>query len=79
MPTTHGTAEQMGEAKPDSDYIDHASGQAGPADEYAYLEDTPEERALVRKIDRRLLPMLWVMVSELPKIEELALVDLREL
>ncbi|GFZ47584.1 hypothetical protein JCM24511_05328 [Saitozyma sp. JCM 24511] len=61
MPAKSAAAGQMGEAKPDSEYIDNASGQAGPAEEYAYLEDTLEERALVRKIDRRLLPMLWVM------------------
>lgn len=28
---------------------------------YVYLPDTPEERALVRKIDIHILPMLWVM------------------
>lgn len=75
MPVKSAAAGQMGEAKPDSEYIDNASGQAGPAEEYAYLEDTPEERALVRKIDRRLLPMLWVMVSHLPGLESSAGAD----
>jgi hypothetical protein len=28
---------------------------------YVYVPDTPEERALVRKIDIHILPMLWVM------------------
>lgn len=28
---------------------------------YVYVPDTPEERALVRKIDIHVLPMLWVM------------------
>lgn len=34
----------------------------GPvADEYNYVPGSPEEKALVRKIDRHVLPMLWVM------------------
>lgn len=28
---------------------------------YVYVPDTPEEKALVRKIDLHILPMLWVM------------------
>lgn len=33
-----------------------------------YVPDAAAERALVRKIDLRLLPMLWVMVSRLPNL-----------
>lgn len=29
--------------------------------ESEYIPDTPEEKALLKKIDRHLLPMLWVM------------------
>jgi hypothetical protein len=31
------------------------------ADDVPYVSGTPEETALVRKIDRHMLPMLWVM------------------
>lgn len=34
---------------------------AGPVAAYNYIPDTPEEKALVRKIDLHLLPMLWFM------------------
>ncbi|RSH85433.1 hypothetical protein EHS25_004829 [Saitozyma podzolica] len=61
MSSKDAVAGQNGDVKPESEYVDHATGQKGAADEYAYVEDTPEEKQLVRKIDRHLLPMLWVM------------------
>lgn len=48
------------DTKVDAEQIEH-SGKAVLADGRPYIPDTAEEKALVRKIDKRLLPMLWIM------------------
>lgn len=45
-----GIVDQKGE-------LGHYDGDA----DFVYVPDTDEERKLVRKIDMRLIPMLWVM------------------
>jgi len=49
--------------KAEADQLEHGSSNGMPtlADGSPYVPDTDEEKRLVRKIDKRLLPMLWVM------------------
>lgn len=49
--------------KAEADQIENSSSQGMPvlADGSPYIPDTDEEKRLVRKIDKRLMPMLWVM------------------
>lgn len=49
--------------KAEADQIEHSSNLGMPvlADGSPYIPDTDEEKRLVRKIDKRLMPMLWVM------------------
>ena len=49
--------------KVDADQIENSSNTGMPvlADGSPYIPDTDEEKRLVRKIDKRLMPMLWVM------------------
>lgn len=48
--------------KADAEQLEHSNhGMPVLADGSAYVPDTDEEKKLVRKIDKRLLPMLWVM------------------
>lgn len=58
-PAYNGSNPEL-DIKADAEQIEH-SGKAVLADGRPYIPDTPEEKALVRKIDRHLLPMLWVM------------------
>lgn len=44
--------------KVETEHVEQDVAKAAAAE---YVADTPEEKRLVRKIDRRLLPMLWVM------------------
>jgi hypothetical protein len=39
----------------------HKTGSIEDAAVDAYVPDSPAEKALVRKIDKHLLPMLWLM------------------
>jgi hypothetical protein len=48
------------DTKVEAEQIEH-SGKAVLADGRPYIPDTTEEKALVRKIDKHLLPMLWIM------------------
>lgn len=56
-------ASQTDLDKADADHIDHSSNTGMPvmADGSPYIPDSDEEKRLVRKIDKRLMPMLWVM------------------
>ena len=49
------------EFKADDNHLEHqaATDEGVPAP--AFRRGTPEEKALVRKLDRRLLPMIWIM------------------
>jgi hypothetical protein len=49
--------------KVDADQIENSSNTGMPvlADGSPYIPDTDQEKRLVRKIDKRLMPMLWVM------------------
>jgi hypothetical protein len=49
--------------KVDAEQLEHSSNHGMPvlADGSPYIPDTDEEKRLVRKIDKRLMPMLWVM------------------
>ena len=40
---------------------DELPAAKGPVEQMTYVEGTAEEARLVRKIDRHMLPMLWVM------------------
>lgn len=44
--------------KVETEHVEQDVAKAAAAE---FVADTPEEKRLVRKIDRRLLPMLWVM------------------
>lgn len=59
----HNNVSQTELEKTQHDLIETASGGVKPvlADGTAYVPGTDEEKRLVRKIDRHLLPMLWVM------------------
>jgi hypothetical protein len=41
--------------------VDDAGGDGVQGEKFDYIPGTDEEKALVRKIDRRLIPMLWWM------------------
>ena len=49
----------MEEEKPEISHIDVHKEEASQL--YTYRPGSSEEKALVRKIDRRLLPTLWIM------------------
>ena len=50
--------------KQHTDHIDTIDGKRNSLEDEgvaAYVPDSPEEKRLVRKIDKHLLPMLWIM------------------
>ena len=60
---THYNSSHPELDKADADQLEHSASRGMPtlADWSPYVPDTDEEKRLVRKIDKRLLPMLWVM------------------
>jgi hypothetical protein len=61
--TQYNSSHPELDKKGDADQLEHGSSNGMPtlADGSPYVPDTDEEKRLVRKIDKRLLPMLWVM------------------
>ncbi|KAJ9091900.1 hypothetical protein QFC19_008927 [Naganishia cerealis] len=46
-------------------YVENGRQYGQATDEIVYVPGTAEEKALVRKMDFRLLPILWLMYGEL--------------
>lgn len=63
---THNNTSNPELEKNHGDLVETASNGIKPvlADGSAYVPGTEEEKRLVRKIDRHLLPMLWVMYGQ---------------
>lgn len=59
----HNVSNPELDHKTEAEQIETGSnnGKAVLADGRPYVPDTAEEKALVRKIDAHLLPMLWIM------------------
>lgn len=54
----------------DKESFAEKGGQHGqPVLDIVYEPGTAEEKALVRKMDRRLLPILWLMYSEYARVK----------
>jgi hypothetical protein len=53
-------AEHHGVANDNASFVEKG-GQGQPTLDVVYVPGTAEEKALVRKMDRRLLPILWLM------------------
>ena len=45
-------------------YVENGRQHGQETDEIVYVPGTAEEKALVRKMDFRLLPILWLMYGE---------------
>jgi hypothetical protein len=56
-------AEHRDAANDDSSFVEKG-GNGQPTLDIVYVPGTAEEKALVRKMDRRLLPILWLMYGE---------------
>jgi hypothetical protein len=59
----YNTSHPELDKKVDSEQLEHSSNNGMPvlADGAPYVPGTEEEKRLLRKIDKHLLPMLWVM------------------
>lgn len=45
-------------------FVEHGAQHGSPTLDIVYVPGTAEEKALVRKMDRRLLPILWLMYGK---------------
>lgn len=61
MPHNHSKDDKEAAHHYEVSDINHTGPKVIDPHDVAYIPGTPEEKALVRKIDRHLLPMLWVM------------------